>query len=95
MIEDTAKPQASTDVRARVRELVRTRAPNPAEQVGPETHLEEDLHYDSLALIDLAVSIEREFELTAFAEAQVVDVKLETVGDIELLVDRLVAEARA
>lgn len=63
------------------------------EQVGPYTHLEQDLHYDSLALLDLAVAIEREFELPAFAEAQVVDVELETVADIELLVDRLVGEA--
>lgn len=82
-------------VQARVRELICTKAPNQVDEVGPETHLEDDLHFDSLALIDLAVSIEREFGLPAFAEAQVVDVKLESVGDVEALVGRLVNEPAA
>lgn len=85
----------TNDVQARVRELIRTKAPNPVDEIGPEVHLEDDLHYDSLALIDLAVSIEREFELPAFAEAQVVDLQLETVGDVEALVGRLVNEPAA
>jgi acyl carrier protein len=95
MSDETLSTRIPGDVRSRVRELVRVQAPNPIGQVEASTRLEDDLHYDSLALIDLAVCIEREFELSAFAETEVVDVELNTVRDIEDLVERLVGAGTA
>lgn len=90
MTEENESQRTTTAVRRRVRELVRELAPNPVKHAGADTRLEEDLHYDSLALVNLAVCLEREFELVGFAESQGMDIALETVGDVEAVVDGLV-----
>lgn len=77
-------------VAARVRELIRALAPADVSSVGPDDLLQEDLLFDSLTLLELAVRLEREFELTSFQE-EPADLSIETVGEVERLVQELLA----
>ncbi|MCL2137590.1 MAG: acyl carrier protein [Coriobacteriia bacterium] len=53
----------------------------------PESHIFDDLGADSLDAVELIIALEEEFNLTIEPE----DVEeLETVGDVALLVDKLV-----
>jgi acyl carrier protein len=94
MADETTNSQASSEVRARVRELIRALAPNQSAQLGSETRLEADLEFDSLALVELAVRLETEFELPALAEGDVADLDIQTVGDVEALIESLTREGR-
>jgi acyl carrier protein len=77
------------DIATRVRELVGDLAPAGARQVGPSDRLIEDLGYDSVAVLELALALEVEFDLQEIDENQTVD--LSTVGDIETLIAKTVA----
>jgi len=81
-------------VRAGVREAVLSLAPKPIETLNPEDRLTEDLDFDSLTLMELAVSLEERFDLRAFDET-VVDLKIETVADVEALVVELAGRSEA
>jgi acyl carrier protein len=83
------------DIRGRVRELAIEMAPLEAAVVvgSGSTRLADDLQYDSLALIELAVVLEREFQLGPIAEEQAMEV--ETVGQIEDLVLRALRQEQA
>lgn len=80
---------AGGDAAGRIRGLVADLAPRDR-AVAPEMRLEEDLGYDSLLLVELAVAIEREFALPPIAEEQAMDIR--TVADIERLVAGVLAE---
>ena len=71
----------------RVRELVGAMSPLGGREVSSSDRVVDDLGYDSVALLELALALEVEFDLQAIGEDQAVD--LLTVGDIEHLVDQL------
>jgi len=71
----------------RVRELVGAMSPLGSREVSSSDRVVDDLGYDSVALLELALALEVEFDLQAIGEDQAVD--LLTVGDIEHLVDQL------
>jgi acyl carrier protein len=75
------------DKGARVRELVGSMSPLGSRAAKSEDRVVDDLGYDSVAILELALALEVEFDLQAIGEEQAVD--LVTVGDIEALVGRL------
>jgi acyl carrier protein len=77
------------DIAAKVRELVGSLVPAGARHVGPADRLVEDLGFDSIAVLELALVLEVEFDLQEIDENQTVD--LATVGDIETLIAKTVA----
>jgi acyl carrier protein len=77
------------DIAAKVRELVGSLVPAGARHVGPADRLVEDLGFDSIAVLELALALEVEFDLQEIDENQTVD--LATVGDIETLIAKTVA----
>jgi acyl carrier protein len=72
-------------IRRRVRDLVASLSPRTDRSlVDPRAHLDDDLGFDSLSKIELAVALEQMFALNAITEEQVMGIQ--TVGDIEQLV---------
>ncbi|MFD0689919.1 acyl carrier protein [Actinomadura fibrosa] len=78
------------DIARRVRDLVGDLVPAGARRVGPADRLVEDLGFDSVAVLELALALEVEFDLQEIDEARTVD--LATVGDIEALIAKAVSE---
>jgi acyl carrier protein len=77
----------------RVREIVVAMAPASISEPGPDTRLVEDLGYDSLRLLELAMAVETEFSLPPIAADEVATVA--TIGDAErLLGDGLAGAGR-
>jgi acyl carrier protein len=76
------------DIAERVRDLVGSLVPAGARVVGPDDRLVEDLGFDSVAVLELALALEVEFDLQEIDEEQTVD--LATVADIETLIAKAV-----
>jgi acyl carrier protein len=74
-----------------VRAAILALAPQEPDDVHPSDTLTDDLHFDSLALVELAVNLESEFDLRAFQD-NIDDSKIDTVGDVEILIVQLVSE---
>ena len=72
---------------ARVRELVGAMSPLGERVARSSDRVVDDLGYDSVAILELALALEVEFDLQAIEEDQAVD--LVTVGDVEEMVHRL------
>jgi len=71
-----------TSARALIRELILELAPNRGvTALAPTLRLVEDLEYHSLALMELAFTLEDEFHLDPIDEADVQ--KIVSVGDVE------------
>jgi acyl carrier protein len=62
----------------------------PAEQVVPEARLVEDLGLDSLDAVELAIAVERRFDIEVPEEELT---KLKTVADMTALVESRIREA--
>jgi acyl carrier protein len=62
----------------------------PAEQLVPEARLVEDLGLDSLDAVELAISVERKFDIEVPEEELT---KLKTVADMVALVESRVKQA--
>ena len=60
------------------------------EQIVPEARLVEDLGLDSLDAVELAIAVERKFEIEVPEEELT---KLKTVADMVALVERRMSEA--
>jgi acyl carrier protein len=73
-------------ISTRVREIIARMSPVKPQQVEPEDRLIEDLGYDSLAIIELALELERELELGRIEEEQAMDIVC--VHQVEELVAR-------
>ncbi|MBM7075409.1 MULTISPECIES: acyl carrier protein [Micromonospora] len=73
-------------VEVTVRQLVASMAPHPAGDVTDGQRLVEDLHFDSLTLIELAVALERRFDLPPISDDEAMDVV--TVADVVALVSQ-------
>lgn len=78
----------ATDVAARVRELVGEMVPGGTREVSSTDRLVEDLGYNSVTMIELALVLEVEFDLEEVADGDTVD--LITVGDVESAIAALV-----
>jgi len=75
---------ATQDVADGLREIMAARLGLSAEQLVPEARLVEDLGLDSLDAVELAISVERKFDIEV-PEEQLT--KLKTVADMVALVE--------
>ena len=73
-----------------LREIMAARLGLPAEQLVPEARLVEDLGLDSLDAVELAISVERKFDIEVPEEELT---KLKTVADMVALVQSRVKQA--
>ncbi len=80
----------SNDVAVRVRKLVGDLVPAGGREAASSDRLVEDLGYDSVAMVELAVALEVEFDLQDIAEDEAMS--LVTVEDIESTIARLVTK---
>jgi acyl carrier protein len=81
---------ATQDVADGLREIMAARLGLPAEQLVPEARLVEDLGLDSLDAVELAISVERKFDIEVPEEELT---KLKTVADMVALVEGRVRQA--
>ncbi len=65
----------------RVRAIATTMALKPVDEVTRETRLVDNLGYDSLRLLELAIALEMEFGLTGISADETVSIT--TVGGVE------------
>ncbi|HEY3830132.1 MAG TPA: phosphopantetheine-binding protein [Solirubrobacteraceae bacterium] len=75
----TVSPEAR--IRDTLRSLLVQMSPKDIQSVSADDRLVEDLGYDSLTLIELAVAIEDRFDLPAISEEEAM--RIRTVGDLE------------
>ena len=75
------------DLASQVRELIGSFVPGGSREVKSTDRMVEDLGFDSVTTLELALALEVEFDLQDVAEEQAVD--LVTVSDIEALVAQL------
>jgi acyl carrier protein len=85
--------RSDDDVRSIVRDVIRELAPNPTGDHGPTTMLVEDLGFHSLALLELAFSLEDEFDLDPIDEPTAR--RITTTQDVENIVLEKLAERAA
>jgi acyl carrier protein len=81
---------ATQGVAEGLREIMAARLGLPAEQLVPEARLAEDLGLDSLDAVELAISVERKFDIEVPEEELT---KLKTVADMVALVESRVKQA--
>jgi acyl carrier protein len=81
---------ATQDVAEGLREIMAARLGLPPEQLVPEARLVEDLGLDSLDAVELAISVERKFDIEVPEEELT---KLKTVADMVALVESRVRQA--
>ena len=81
---------AAQDVADGLREIMSARLGLPPEQLVPEARLVEDLGLDSLDAVELAISVERKFDIEVPEEELT---KLKTVADMIALVESRVRPA--
>jgi len=81
---------ATQDVASGLKEIMAARLGLPAEQLVPEARLVEDLGLDSLDAVELAISVERKFDIEVPEEELT---KLKTVADMVALVESRVQQA--
>lgn len=73
----------SSGVEQQLHAMIREIAPAPVSEITSASRLEDDLGFDSLALVELAVQLEQQFKLPPLSEEEALDIT--TVGDIEAL----------
>jgi acyl carrier protein len=78
------------DVVGALREIMAARLGLPAEQIVPEARLVEDLGLDSLDAVELAIAVERKFDIEVPEEELT---KLKTVADMLALVESRTGQA--
>ena len=81
---------ATQDVANGLKEIMAARLGLPVEQLVPEARLVEDLGLDSLDAVELAISVERKFEIEVPEEELT---KLKTVADMVALVESRLPQA--
>jgi acyl carrier protein len=78
---------AADDYRIRVRQILAEMSPLRPSEARPTDRIMEDLGYDSMAIVELALVLESEFDLEQIDEERAID--LVTVGDVEELVGQM------
>jgi acyl carrier protein len=81
---------AEPEVCERVRRISLAMAVTPVAELRPDTTLVNDLGYDSLRLLELAIALETEFGLSGISTDEAVSIT--TVGGIEQLIIRVLEE---
>lgn len=81
---------ATQDVADGLREIMAARLGLPPEQLMPEARLVEDLGLDSLDAVELAISVERKFDIEVPEEELT---RLKTVADMVALVESRIRQA--
>ena len=81
---------ATQDVANGLKEIMAARLGLPVEQLVPEARLVEDLGLDSLDAVELAISVERKFDIEVPEEELT---KLKTVADMVALVESRLQQA--
>jgi len=81
---------ATQDVADALREIMAARLGLTAEQIVPEARLVEDLGLDSLDAVELAIAVERKFDIEVPEEELT---KLKTVADMLALVESRAGQA--
>ncbi len=81
---------ATQDVADALREIMAARLGLTAEQIVPEARLVEDLGLDSLDAVELAIAVERKFDIEVPEEELT---KLKTVADMLALVESRTGQA--
>ncbi len=81
---------ATQDVADGLREIMSARLGLPPEQLVPEARLVEDLGLDSLDAVELAISVERKFDIEVPEDELT---KLKTVADMVALVESRIRQA--
>ena len=81
---------ATQDVANGLKEVMAARLGLPVEQLVPEARLVEDLGLDSLDAVELAISVERKFDIEVPEEELT---KLKTVADMVALVESRLPQA--
>ena len=81
---------ATQDVADGLREIMAARLGLPPEQLKSEARLVEDLGLDSLDAVELAISVERKFDIEVPEEELT---KLKTVADMVALVESRIRQA--
>jgi acyl carrier protein len=81
---------ATQDVANGLREIMSARLGLPLEQLVPEARLVEDLGLDSLDAVELAISVERKFDIEVPEDELT---KLKTVADMVALVESRIRQA--
>jgi acyl carrier protein len=77
-------------LRERVHRLARAMSPQPIDEITADTRLVDDLGYDSLRLLELAIALEMEFDLSGISADETVSIT--TVGGIEEFLLRVLGE---
>ena len=75
------------DSRARVSEIIGQMSPLGPRQATAGDRISDDLGYDSLAVVELALILESEFDLQQISEEDAIDIV--TVGDVQDLVVKM------
>ena len=81
---------ATEDVAKELQEIMAARLGLPPEQLVPEARLVDDLGLDSLDAVELAISVERKFDIEVPEEELT---KLKTVADMVALVESRIKQA--
>lgn len=81
---------ATQEVADALREIMAARLGLTAEQIVPEARLVEDLGLDSLDAVELAIAVERKFDIEVPEEELT---KLKTVADMLALVESRTGQA--
>jgi acyl carrier protein len=81
---------ATQELAAGLKEIMAARLGLPAEQIVPEARLVEDLGLDSLDAVELAIAVERKFDIEVPEEELT---KLKTVADMLALVQSRTSQA--
>jgi len=90
MPDVSVEKRSEDDIRALVRDMIADLAPESDAECGPDNRLIEDLGYHSLALLELAFTLEDEFDLEPIDEETAR--KILTVRDVEDVVTRMLSE---
>ena len=81
-----------TEIETRVRQIVSEIAPDPPKVLESTSRLAQDLMFDSVTLLELAVALETEFDLAAITAVDTES--LLTVGDLAKFIAQRVAVSR-
>ena len=82
--------RSEDEIRETIRQIVLELAPEPDRTLGEEARLQGDLAYHSLALMELAFTLEDEFDLMPVDEAT--GRAIQTIRDVQ---EHVIAELRA
>jgi acyl carrier protein len=86
-------PALVHDVSTLVRDVIAAQARRPSDSLGPETELAQDLGLDSLAMIEINVSLEEQLGVPLIDFANVPE--LVTLADVVRFVEHRVQQRRA